>query len=947
MSERIAIPRATYRVQLHRGFTFEDARRIVPYLAELGISHLYTSPFLRARAGSTHGYDVVDHRELNPEIGSDADLAALTAELRAHGMRLMLDLVPNHMGVLKADNPWWLDVLEHGEASEYAEYFDIDWAPADETLTGKVLVPILGDQYGAVLERGELALRFEPAQGTLSLWYYEHRLPIRPAEYPRVLLADVERLAHDDAEALRRMADRFAAVPGNADAQGRAATRGAEAKAALAALCMKSAAVAALVEANVERINGVAGETHSFDALDALIAGQAYRVAYWRVAADDINYRRFFDINDLAALKAERDDVFAATHRRILDLVASGDADALRIDHPDGLLDPGEYFTRLSRAARAALGKKAPRDSRGRSIYVVIEKILAAHEHLPTSFRVHGETGYRFMNEVNALFVDMRSRARFDRVYGSFVGTHLDFDDVVRRSKTQIVVHALASELNRLATTLTRIVKRDRRTRDFTANAIRRALVQVVACFPVYRTYATSEGESADDRHFVDWAIAVAKRESATLETPVLDFLGSVLRGDFVAQDADVAAAAQQFVRRFQQFTAPAMAKGLEDTSFYIYNRLASLNEVGGDPRIFGVTPSAFHRTTSRRARRWPHSLLATSTHDNKRSEDVRARIDVLSEIAAVWRLALRRWRHFNRRHRGVIDGEPAPSRNDEYLFYQTLIGAWPLEPMGQASLDAFRARIQAYMQKAAREAKVDTSWVNVDTAYEAALAQFIDGALGALEPNPFIADFVPLQARVALAGCVNSLAQTAIKLTAPGVPDTYQGSETWDLSLVDPDNRRPVDYAWREATLREVATQRDPGELLSIWRDGRVKLWLVANLLALRKAEGDFFTEAGYVALRTKGTHAQSACAFMRKSGNRAIACVVPRLWQAMLPEGAMWPVGAGVWKDTAIALPGPARTWRNVLTGETHESTQDGELGIARVLSTFPVAVLVASAA
>jgi (1->4)-alpha-D-glucan 1-alpha-D-glucosylmutase len=930
MSDTVRVPRATYRVQLHRGFTFDDARLIVPYLAQLGVSHLYASPFLKARAGSTHGYDVVDHGELNPEIGSDADFAALTAALRAHGMHLMLDLVPNHMGVLNADNPWWLDVLEHGEASAYADYFDIDWRPADAALTGKVLVPILGDQYGAVLERGAIELRFAAGDGALSLWYYEHRLPIRPPGYPRVLLADVDRLPSAAAEELRRVAESFAAVPVTAGSAPRAATLGSEAKAALAALCAREPAVAQLVAANAARINGTAGDARSFDGLDALIGGQAYRVAYWRVAADDINYRRFFDINDLAALRAEREDVFAATHRRVLEIVARGDADALRIDHSDGLLDPGAYFERLQAAARSATG---------RPIYVVIEKILAAHERLPAAWPVHGDTGYRFMNEVNALFVDARSRARFDRVYAMFVGALLDFDAVARRSKTQVVVYSLASELNRLTTALSRIVQSDRRTRDFTANAIRRALVQVVASFPVYRTYAASAGEGEDDARHVDWAVAVAKRESVGIETAMLDFLGIVLRRKFPTSDAGVTQAILAFVQRFQQFTAPVMAKGVEDTSFYVYNRLASLNEVGGDPRIFGTTAGAFHRASATRAKHWPHALVATSTHDNKRSEDVRARIDVLSEMPAVWRLVLRRWRQLNRRHRSEIDDGPAPGANDEYLFYQTLAGAWPLAPVDAAALDAFRQRMQAYMQKAAREAKTRTSWVNVNTPYEDALARFVDGALGALDPNPFIADWLALEPRIALAGCVNSLAQAAIRLTAPGVPDTYQGTELWDDSLVDPDNRRAVDYARRAALLQGVQ-DADPAALLAQWRDGRVKLRLVWQLLALRRSHEEFFARAGYAGWRAKGAHAASMCAFARRRGDVEIACIVPRLWQAMVGDTPRWPLGAELWKDTRVAIPGAARAWRNVLTGEAFDAVR--ELPLGSVLSTFPVAVL-----
>ena len=952
---KVAIPHATYRVQLHREFTFQDARAIVPYLAALGVSHLYTSPFLKARAGSKHGYDVVDHDALNPEIGTEADLDALIAALQAHGMGLMLDLVPNHMGVLKADNGWWLDVLEHGQASRYAAFFDIDWKPASEEFAGKVLVPILGDQYGTVLERGELALHFDPGAGELSLWYYEHRLPIRPVEYPRVLLADVDRLIHDAsdgiADALRRIADKFAAVPVVAVPAGAArdaAQAGGEAKAALAALCAGEPEVTRFIEANVKAINGAVGDPPSFDALHALIKGQAYRLAFWRVAADDINYRRFFDINDLAALRAEREDVFAATHRRVLDLIGRRKADCLRIDHPDGLVDPVAYFERLQAAAGAALGQGAPIDARRRAVYLVIEKILAGHERLPPTWPVHGSTGYRFMNMVNGLFVDSRARARFDRLYAAFTDEHLDFDDVLRRSKTLIVVHALASDLNRLATALTRIAKQDRRTCDFTGNALRRALVEVVACFPVYRTYATATSISADDRRYIDWAIAVAKRRSTADETSVFDFIGAMLSRAQRPSDPGLAAVVDDFVQRFQQFTAPAMAKGLEDTSFYIFNRLASLNEVGGDPRAFGFTVQAFHRASVRRAKMWPNAMLATSTHDNKRGEDVRTRIDVLSEMPAVWRLALRRWRQFNRRHRTSIEGVLAPSRNDEYLLYQTLLGAWPLETLTQASLDAFRDRIKAYMLKAVREAKVHTSWVNAQPAYEDALARFVDGVLGTLEPNQFIHDLLPLQRRLAAVGCINSLSQTAIKLTSPGAPDTYQGTELWDLSLVDPDNRRPVDYAQRERMLRAFGSPGQSNglgaELLASWPDGRVKLWLTWQLMQLRQRHAAWLQDAGYAPVRVQGAQRQCVCAYARSGDGAQLLCVVPRLWLNRVRDPEQWPVGAAFWEDTWLVLPRPGLEWRDVLTGEEIRAEPDAagsRLALGVALASFPIGI------
>ena len=941
MSSDVVIPRATYRVQLHKGFTFDDARRIVPYLASLGISHLYTSPFLNARAGSTHGYDVVDHEALNPEIGTEADFDALTATLREHGMRLMLDLVPNHMGVLKADNAWWLDVLEHGQASRCAEYFDIDWAPPDETLAGKVLVPILGDQYGTVLERGEIALRFAPEHGEFSLWYYEHRLPVRPAEYPRVLLANLRRVPANIANGIRRVARRFAAVPMQPEAKRDASALGAAAKRALADLCASTPAAARLIDENVAAINGSPGDSRTFDALDQLLAGQAYRLAFWRVAADDINYRRFFDINDLAGLCAERDDVFAATHRRVMELVAHGKADCLRIDHPDGLADPAQYFSRLQAAACDAL-RNTP-DDRGRAAYVVVEKILASHERLPETWPVHGDTGYRFMREVNGLFVDPRAELRFDRLYAGFIGDRLEFDDVLRHSKTQIVVQSLASDLNRLATALTRIVKRDRHTRDFSWNAIRRALVEIVAAFPVYRTYVTQTTRSGDDQRYADWAVAVAKRHSAAADTSVFDLIGAVLRGEYGKADESASREVVRFVLRFQQWSAPAMAKGLEDTSFYIFNRLASLNEVGGDPRTFGSTVGAFHRACRQRAAHWPHSLLASSTHDNKRSEDVRARIDVLSEMPGAWRLALRRWRQFNRRHRSEVDGEEAPSRNDEYLFYQTLVGAWPLGKMSQRALDALRVRLQAYMQKATREAKAITSWVNVNAAYEAALERFVDGALGTLAGSPFLNDFTPLAQRIAFAGCVNSLAQTTLKFAVPGVPDTYQGTEVWDFSLVDPDNRRPVDYAARESLLHKVC-RRPAAQLLETWQDGGVKMLVTASLLELRKRRASWFERATYRPVRVRGAHKNSVCAFMRVAGGSHLLCAVPRLWQGIVTSDATWPVGDDVWADTTLVLDVPVAQWRNVITGEVQRPLVEragARLAVGAALATFPVAV------
>jgi (1->4)-alpha-D-glucan 1-alpha-D-glucosylmutase len=764
-----------------------------------------------------------------------------------------------------------------------------------------------------------------------------------------------------EVEALRHGAAEFAAVPTHARGaqDGTAARKAGACKQSLAALCARAAGVARFIAGNVATVNGIAGEPSSFDALHALIKGQVYRLAFWRVAADDINYRRFFDVNDLAALRAERNDVFEATHRRILALVAEGKADALRVDHPDGLLDPAGYCARLQAAAQRALGARAQPDPRGRSIYLVLEKILAGHEHLPIAWPVHGTTGYRFMNVVNGLFVDTAARTRFDRLYASFTGLRAPFDDVARESKALIAVHSLASDLNRLASDLTRLAKRDRHTCDFTRNALRRALVEVAACFPVYRTYAVGSSSSDEDRRFVDWAVAVAKRYSTASDTSVFDFVGATLRGDRQGDDA-IAPAVHAFVARFQQFTAPVTAKGVEDTSLYVFNRLVSLNEVGGDPRAFGFTVSAFHGASQDRAQWWPHTMLATSTHDSKRGEDVRARIDVLSEMPAGWRLAQRRWAQMNRRHRSPVDGALAPSRNDEYLFYQTLLGTWPaqdaaMDDVDAAMVDALRERIQAYLQKATREAKVHTSWVNPHPGYEAALVRFVEGALAQPVRNRFVQDFRIAHRRIARHGCVNGLAQLLVKLTSPGVPDTYQGTELWDLNLVDPDNRRPVDYRQRAPWLQAMiaAGGRDATaqarELLEHWPDGRVKLWLTWRLLSLRRERATWFERAGYLPVNAVGTHAARVCAYARSGEGALLLCVVPRLWMALARDDAPWPLGAAAWADTALEVPGAPRAWRNLLTGEVVEAGAAGgagdstsRLALGSVLSTFPVAAL-----
>ncbi|HXV08535.1 MAG TPA: malto-oligosyltrehalose synthase, partial [Burkholderiales bacterium] len=755
------IPRATYRLQLHRAFTLRDATDVVPYLAQLGVSHAYCSPYLRARTGSTHGYDIIDHNALNPEIGSREDFERFVQTLASHGMGQILDMVPNHVGVMGADNAWWLDLLENGQASAYADFFDIDWHPADASLAGKVLVPVLGSQYGVALEGGEFRLALDAQQGSFSLWYHAHRFPIDPREYPRILGPVLRQVSpealpqgvHAELENLSR--DLGNLPPRDATSAVERVERDRDArvhKGRLAALLQAHAALAAAVDAALAALNGVPGTPRSFDALHELIERQAYRLAYWRVASDEINYRRFFDINDLAALRMENETVFDATHRLVLQLLAEGKADGLRIDHPDGLYDPAQYFRRLQQGYAAALGKgaagiaapgsadagAAPAAGGGRDwpLYLVIEKIAAGHERVPESWQVYGTTGYRFANVVNGLFVDGAARSRLERTWRAFTGLPASWEDTVYHCKVLIMRTALASELTVLSNQLLRIARADRRTRDFTFNTLRQALIEVVACLPVYRTYLT-QPPSASDRRYVEWAVARAKRSSLAADSSLLDFLRGVLLGEAPAGAApELREAMRSFAGKLQQFTAPVTAKGVEDTAFYRHLPLASVNEVGGDPHRMGTSVRTFHGASRDRAAKWPHTLLTTTTHDTKRAEDVRLRIDVLSEMPGAWRLALKRWSRLNRRHKHTVGGEQAPSRADEYLLYQTLVGSYPPGDLDDAALAEYRARIEAYMLKAVREAKRYSSWINPDPAYEDALQAFVGALLTRRDSN-------------------------------------------------------------------------------------------------------------------------------------------------------------------------------------------------------------------
>ncbi|MBE0614508.1 MAG: malto-oligosyltrehalose synthase [Burkholderiales bacterium] len=960
------IPRATYRLQLNRDFTFDDAADLVPYLGALGVSHVYCSPYLRARPNSTHGYDITDHNAFNPELGGAEGFERLCEALRKHDMGQILDMVPNHMGVMGADNAWWMDVLENGPASAFGAFFDIDWQPVNPELVNRVLVPVLGDHYGVVLETGEFKLTFEAERGSFSVFYYDHRFPVDPRDYPRVLeralhALDPTRMAEPAAAEAASLTAAFAHLPSrNETAPEKTAERNRDKelhKRRLAQLASEHRALAEAIEHAVRGFNGTPGQRASFDALDALLEAQAYRLAFWRVAADEINYRRFFDINDLAALRMEDEAVFKATHDFVLGLAAEGKVDGLRIDHSDGLFDPAQYFLRLQEHYARLAGLDAPEnDAHGRParpLYVLVEKIAASHEHVPTSWAVHGTTGYRFATVVNALFVDRLARAKLSRVWGAFSGENVDFEEAAYRGKRDMTRSALASELTVLATELLRIARADRRTRDYTFNTLRRAIAEVASCCPVYRTYV-AEDLTPQDRRYIDWSVAQARKRTRAADATAFDFLRQVL---LVSPPVEAPPALTEryraFAMKFQQFTSPVAAKGVEDTSFYNFNRLASLNEVGGDPDMFGMTVSAFHGASADRAARWPHTMLATSTHDNKRAEDVRCRIDVISEMPAAWRLALRRWSRMNASHRSTVEGAAAPSRNDEYFLYQTLLGTFPNEPMDAAALDVYRERIEAYMLKAAREAKRHTSWVNVNAEYEEALEGFVHALLGKLDANIFLDDLRLQAGPIAWFGMLNSLSMVLVKLSSPGVPDFYQGNECFDLSLVDPDNRRPVDYARRAAlleALRRVAEmpveQMAPSVsgFFACPFDGRAKFWLTWRTLQFRREHDELFRNGDYHPIKVAGERSRNALAYARRVGDRGLVVVAGRLFALMgLAPGAL-PVGEPIWGDTALDLGFLPKGTRlvNVLTGESLEADATGRLQVSRAMKVFPGALL-----
>ncbi len=1009
-------PRATYRLQFHKDhLTFRDAADLVPYLNRLGISHVYCSPYLKAKAGSEHGYAIVDYTRLDPELGTEDDFEVFVAALHEHGMGQLLDVVPNHMSAAPGENPWWTDVLENGPSSPYADFFDIDWTPLKEELRGKILLPVLGRQFGEALEAGELKLAYR--NGAFVVDYYGRGLPIDPGTYDAILtpgLDEFRATQPEHSEHLRELESIVTAVehlPGRNDTDPESVRERQREKEVIkdriGRLAAAARPIAEFITANVARLNGTPDDHASFDGLDRLLNAQAYRLSHWKAASDEINYRRFFDVNELAAVCMEDARVFEESHAFLFDLLARGRVQGLRIDHVDGLFDPLEYLRCLQRGyVRAvvrrsfatrragvdapvadsapeassweamesevvdAIGaelwgsqaKPAPESGTSRAslpLYVVVEKILGPEEPLPPEWPIAGTTGYDFLNLVSGLFVDRPGLNQLLKSYRRFTGEPTDFEEVAYQCKLLILRVAMSSELHLLAHRLNRISERHRLHRDFTLNSLLRVLREILAAFPVYRTYIGDDAVGERDREVIGRAVARAKRRNPAMDAAEFDFVRDVLLLEQPPRLDDATRRQREFfIGRFQQVTSPVMAKGVEDTAFYRYYPLISANEVGGEPARAAVTVDEFHDANRLRQAEHPGSMVCTSTHDTKRSEDARARIGVLSEVPHLWRAFVGRWARLNRRFRREVDGLPAPSRNDEYLFYQTLAGIWPLEEADEAEHQDLVDRLVRYMEKATHEAKLRTSWISPAPDYDEAVTRFVSDVLRHEPNNRFLPSLREFCNTAVAWGLDTALSQTLLKLTVPGVPDIYQGQELWAFHLVDPDNRRPVDFDRCRWLLGEVeARAAEAGglaelarELGAAPRDARLKLFVTWRTLQFRRAHARLFEAGSYEPLPATGAKAGNVCAFARRlpagedGPQPAAVVVVPRLLAQLTPPqehgGTARPMGEAVWGDTRVALPGTLRgNLRNLFTGEVVPAA--AVLPLGRALAEFPVAL------
>jgi (1->4)-alpha-D-glucan 1-alpha-D-glucosylmutase len=996
--QRILAPRwpsSTYRLQFNGAFTFKQAAAVVPYLRDLGITHCYASPYLKARPGSMHGYDISDHNSLNPEIGSWDDYLGFVRTLRKAGMGHIVDFVPNHMGIF--DNFWWTDVLENGPGSPYAGFFDIDWDPVKPELRNKVLLPILEDQYGEVLQSGQLRLELE--QGGFRIIYHDHMLPIDPKTSVQILepflssLSDAMDPSDPDRVEIESIITACRNLPDRENREPEAVSERQREKEVikrrLSQICDGHAQVRAALNRELNTFNGVPGDNASYDSLHALLESQAYRLSYWRVASDEVNYRRFFDVNELVALRMDKPSVFEQCHVLLREMVREGLIDGIRIDHVDGLMDPAGYLWQLQRACFVEQAFKAIQTQSGGDetdseavsdllsgrfevrqnespdhasttfFYLLVEKILGEKEYLRETWPTAGTTGYEFAVGLNGVFVDQRNARSMLNTYRRFTGSAQTFRDVVYHSKSLLMTTSMSAEVNVIAHALDRISERSRWYRDFTLSSQRDAIREVIACFPVYRSYISAFQESIDkrDKAVIDAAVAEAKRRNPAISASLFDFIRNTLLLQYPPDMSEEARDEQRyFVMRFQQHSGPVMAKGLEDTAFYIYNPLVSLNEVGGNPERFGNRVDQFHEQNTYRLNTLPYSMISTSTHDSKRSEDVRARIDVLSEIPREWRSALRRWSQLNEKHRRSLNGDTVPDRNEEYLLYQTMLGTYPAEEVDRDEYEQYCGRIRDYMLKALREAKVHTSWVSPNGDYEEYVTRFVTGTLEKSPSNPFLADFAALNKTVTTCGMYNSLSQTLLRTFSPGVPDLYQGNELWNYSLVDPDNRRSVDFVQRQTMLRslrkDLTRKRDlrhlAASLMDSMEDGRIKLFVTWRSLTYRRDHATLFSDGSYIPLVGTGPLMDHVCAFAWQDASSTLVVVAPRLCAKLTANASALPVGTSAWGDSKVVL--PARlggiAYTNIFTGESVRAVRGkrrSSLPLARIFSLFPVAALV----
>lgn len=953
------IPVAAYRLQFNPQFTFRDALEVLPYLHDLGITDLYASPLLQSRRGSGHGYDVTDPTRIDSELGSEEQFEALHAELRRLGMGLILDIVPNHMAA-DSENSWWMDVLENGPGSAYASYFDIDWHPPSRSLDNKVLLPVLGGPYGQTLENQELSLVFK--DGRFLVKYYEALFPVSPRSYRLILkhrLDVLESALGKDSTVYQEYQGILASVSAlpereslSMEAAGERRLQIQAVKERLQQIYDTHPEVQGFINENVRLFNGRKSEAASFRLLDRLLADQAYVLAYWQNTNLGINYRRFFAITDLVGVRVEDPVVFEATHGVIFRLVERGTVTGLRIDHVDGLRDPLGYLRRL----QERLGRNRSASNSSRDLYSVVEKILFGSEELAGEWPVHGTTGYEFLNRLTRLFADPRGADEIERVYADFLGHRVEYADVLYQKKKLVMATLLAVEMRSLSGQLGTLAEQDRYARDLSRAELGQALIEATACFPVYRTYIRSLELTREEQRCIRSAVEAARRRRPNMDPACLDFVRDVLLltdRDYLFPDQREARLA--FVMHWQQLTGPIIAKGLEDTVLYVYYPLLSLNEVGGDPRPSATPSEDFHRFIQRRQRSWPYSFNATSTHDTKRAEDVRARINVLSEIPGDWQRRLRHWAHLNASKKEVVKGKPVPDRNEEIFLYQTLLGAWPLD---SEEISSFEPRLQAYVIKATREAMVHTRWTLPNREHERALTRFVQAILKPGRSNRFLDDFLRFQRVIACYGMLNGLAQVLFKATCPGVPDFYQGSELWDFRLVDPDNRRPVDFRKRGALLEaikklEPVKQKRAGhdrcdlmrDLVENWYDGRIKLYLTWKVLNFRRQNPQLLLDGNYMAVDAGGQRKQNIFAFARRRQRQWMLVAVPRWLAATRAPITPSPMGS-YWGGSHLLLPRSAPSqWKNVLTGEPvacRGGRQDRALLLRDLFRSLPVALL-----